>query len=112
MSRWFVDASNDVHAGLMVYKSIVRTARSSKVQLLPERYTANLANELKRQYDSPVSRISTTLANSRDGKALHQYAYTLWRQGHGLLDICIRMGNRAKPQRETVVMCVSIYSSD
>jgi hypothetical protein len=98
----------------MVYKSIMRTARSSKTQLLPEHYTADLANELRRRDGGPVSQISTTLAYPRGGKApeAHQHAYSLWRQGHGLLDICIRMGDRAHPQRETVVMCVSIYSSD
>ena len=107
MSCSFVDASNDVHSGLMVYKSIMRIARSSKAKLLPEHYTADLANELRRR--NPVSQISTTLANSQGGKAPHHYAYTLWRQGHGLLDICIRMGDSGNLKRETVVMCVFVH---
>lgn len=84
----------------------MRAARSSKVQLLPERYTADLADELRRRDGAgPVSPISTTSGYPRGGEALRRYAYTLWRQGHGLLDICIRMGDRAaNPQRETVVI--------
>ncbi|KAI9464027.1 hypothetical protein BJY52DRAFT_882404 [Lactarius psammicola] len=97
-------ASNDVHSGLTIYKYLMRTARSSKAQLLPERYTADLANELRRRDNGPVGQISTTLAYLRGGEAPHQYAYTLWRRGHGLLDMCIRIGDKANPQRETVVI--------
>lgn len=92
----------------MVYKCITRAARSSEAQLLPENYTADLANELRRR---DINQISTALAYLPD-KASHQYAYTLWYRGHGLLDICIRMGSRANPQRETVAMYVSVYSPD
>ena len=88
------------------------TARSSKTQLRPERYTADLAIELRRRDDGPVKQIGTTLARPRDGEAPHRYAYTLWRQGYGLLGICIRMGDTAHPQSRTLVMCVCIYSSD
>ncbi|KAH9077699.1 ribonuclease H-like protein [Lactarius deliciosus] len=95
-------ASNDVHSGLMVYKSLMKTARSSKAKLLPENYTADLANELRRPDGGPVGQTSTTLA--RGSEAPHRYTYTLWRQGHGLLDICIKMGDRVNPQRETVVI--------
>jgi hypothetical protein len=90
----------------------METAHSSKTQLLPERYTADLANELKLPDGAPVSQIGTTLAHPQGNEAPHRYAYTLWRQGYGLLGICIRMGDRAHPQRETLVMCVCIYSSD
>jgi hypothetical protein len=110
-----VDASNDVHSGLLIYKSLMRTARSSRTQLMPERYTADLAGELRgRGGDDLIGRTShdrnaqTPLVG---GEPLHRRAYTLWRQGHGLLDICLRMGDRANPQSETVVMCVGISSS-
>ncbi|KAH9064583.1 ribonuclease H-like domain-containing protein [Lactarius vividus] len=91
-------ASNDVHSGLMVYKSLMKTAQSSKAKLLPESYTADLANELRRPDGGPTG----TLAQG--GEAPHQYTYMLWRQGHGLLDICIKMGDRVNPQREAVVI--------
>ncbi|KAI9438268.1 hypothetical protein H4582DRAFT_2076865 [Lactarius indigo] len=99
-----LDASNDVHSGLMVYKSLMRTAQSSKAKLLPEGYTADLANELRQRDSGPVRQTSTTLPHPRGSEAPHRYTYTLWRQGHGLLDICIRMGDRVNPQRETVVI--------
>ncbi|KAH9167052.1 ribonuclease H-like protein [Lactarius sanguifluus] len=95
-------ASNDVHSGLMVYKSLMKTAQSSKAKLLPENYTADLANELRRPDGGPVGQTSTALA--RGSEAPHRYTYVLWRQGHGLLDICIEMGDRVNPQRETVVI--------
>lgn len=97
-------ASNDVYSGLMVYMSLMETAHSSKTHLLPERYTADLANELKLPDGAPVSQIGTTLARPQGKEAPHRYAYTLWRQGYGLLGICIRMGDRAHPQRETLVI--------
>jgi len=97
-------ASNDVHSGLMVYKSIMRTARSSKTRLLPEHFTADLADELRQRDSGLVNKARATLAYLRGGQTPHLYAYTRWRQGHGLLDICIRMGDRAHPQRETVVI--------
>jgi len=90
----------------MVYKSLMRTARSSKVQLLPERYTADLANELRQRDKDPIDQMSTTVAYRGGGEAPHRYAYRLWHQGRGLLDICIRMGDRINPQRETVAMFV------
>ncbi|KAH8990746.1 ribonuclease H-like protein [Lactarius akahatsu] len=95
-------ASNDVHSGLMVYKSLMKTVRSSKAKLLPENYTADLANELRRPDGGPVGQTSTTLA--RGSEAPHRYTYTLRRQGHGLLDICIKMGDGVNLQRETVVI--------
>jgi hypothetical protein len=103
----FIDASNDVYSGLMVYMSLMETAHSSKTHLLPERYTADLAKELKLPDGAPVSQIGTTLARPQGKEAPHRYAYTLWRQGYGLLGICIRMGDRAHPQRETLVMYVA-----
>jgi hypothetical protein len=106
------DASNDVHSGLTVYKSLMRTARSSKTQLMPERYTADLAGELRGRKNTGL--ICQT-GHDRDSRTplrgegpLHRQAYTLWREGHGLLDICIRMRDQANPQSETVVMCVRI----
>jgi len=102
-------ASNDVHSGLVVYKSLMKTARSSRTWLLPERYTSDLGKELKGKGGKGVtSRTKHDVGvqpSSRDGGGPHhQLAYTLWRQGHGLLDICIRMGDRNKPQSETVVI--------
>ena len=111
-----VDASNDAHSGLMVYKSLMKAARSSRTRLVPERYTADLAKELIGRGDGElVNRTShgggvPTPSPGGDGPP-HRQAYTLWRQGHGLLDICIRMRDRTNPQSETVVMCVCISSS-
>lgn len=93
----------------MVYQSLMETAHSSKTQLLPERYTADLANELKEPGNAPVGKVGNTSAHPQGNEAPHRYAYTLWRQGYGLLGICIRMGDRAHPQREIMVMCVCIY---
>ena len=106
-----VDASNDVHSGMMVYRSLMKTARSSRVRLMPERYTVNLAEELKWKGDSDSIGRSrhddrAQTASEDGGGPPHRLAYALWRQGHGLLDICIRMRDRANPQSETVVMCV------
>jgi hypothetical protein len=101
-----LDASNDVHSGMMVYKSLMKTACLSKKQLMPERYTVDLAKELKGSRDidlmgpSSHDSVQTTLEDPP------RHAYTLWHQGHGLLDICIRMQDWANPQSETVVMCV------
>jgi len=100
-----LDASNDVHSGMMVYKSLMKTARLSKKQLMPERYTVDLAKELEGRSDIDLmSRTSHDSARTASEDPRH--AYTLWRQGHGLLDICIRMRDRTNPQSETVVMCV------
>lgn len=93
----------------MVYKSLMETAHSSKIQLLPERYTADLANELKVPPNVPVCQSGNMLAHPQSNEAPHRYAYTLWRQGYGLLGICIKMGDMAHPQREIMVMCVCIY---
>ncbi|KAI0299388.1 ribonuclease H-like domain-containing protein [Multifurca ochricompacta] len=101
-------ASNDVHSGLMIFKSLMRTARSSKTPLIPERYTADLAIELRqrggnviKRTDKDTSIVATPLPGA---KLSHRHAYTLWRQGHGLLDICIRMRDKNDPQNETVVI--------
>jgi hypothetical protein len=115
-SHGTVDASNDVHSGLVVYKSLMKTARSSRTWLLPERYTSDLGKELKGKGGGGVtSRTKHDVSvqpSSRDGGGPHyQLAYTLWRQGRGLLDICIRMGDQNKPQSETVVMWVSFSTS-
>ena len=106
-----IDASNDVHSGMMVYRSLMKTARSSRVRLMPERYTVDLAEELEGKGDSdPIGRRrrddSVQTASDDGGGSPHRTAYALWRQGHGLLDICIRMGDRTNPQSETEVMCV------
>jgi hypothetical protein len=79
---------------------------------MPERYTVNLPEELKGRGDSDSIAIGRSRHDdsaqtvSEDGGGPHRLAYALWRQGHGLLDICIRMRDRANPQSETVVMCV------
>ena len=100
-----VDASNDVHSGMMVYKSLMRTARLSRTRLMPERYAVDLREELNGRGDNDlVGRAQT--ASEGGGGPPHRHAYALWRQGHGLLNICIRMRDRANPQSETVVMCV------
>ena len=109
------DASDDVHSGFMVYKSLMTKAGSSSTRLVPERYTADLANELLGQRgdgrtrgdeDGDVSP-SAPIQGRREPPPLHIRAYTLWRNGHGLLDICIRMRDRTNPQSETVVMFVA-----
>jgi hypothetical protein len=96
----------------MVYKSLMKTAQSSKTRLVPERYTADLAKELKGPDDGSVNQIDTVVVHPRGGESPHRLAYTLWRQGHGLLGICVKMGDRAHPQRNSVVMCVCIHSTD
>jgi hypothetical protein len=108
---WILDASNDVHSGMMVYRSLMKTARLSRTQLMPERYTVDLAVELNgRGNGDVISRTSHDDSGptvSEDGGGTpHRHAYSLWRQGYGLLDICISMQDRANPQSETVVMCV------
>jgi len=102
-------ASNDVHSGMMVYRSLMKTALSSRVRLMPERYTVNLPEELKGKGDSDsIGRSrhddSAQTASEDVGGPPHRLAYALWRQGHGLLNICIRMRDRANPQSETVVI--------
>jgi len=102
-------ASNDVHSGMMVYRSLMKTARSSRARLLPERYTIDLAEELKGKGDSaPIGKSrhddSAQTTSENGGGPPHRLAYALWRQGHGLLDICIRMRDRTNPQSETVVI--------
>ncbi|KAH9968063.1 ribonuclease H-like domain-containing protein [Russula dissimulans] len=102
-------ASNDVHSGLMVYRSLMEAASSSsKTRLTPERYTADLAEELKGRRDNDLTGQTSyddgARNPSRGGGGSHQLAYTLWRQGHGLLDICIRMGSSTNPESETVVI--------
>ncbi len=88
----------------------MKIARSSATQLTPERYTADLAGELKGGGDNDA--ICRTSHHRKAPSPLggggppHQQAFTLWRQGHGLLDICIKMRDRANPQSETVVMWV------
>ena len=111
-----VDASNDVHSGLIVYKSLMKAALLSRTQLMPARYTADLAKELKGRGDSDfigqTSHDDSAQTTSEDGGVpRHQHAYALWRQGCGLLDICIRMRDQASPESETVVMCVCNSSS-
>jgi len=103
-------ASNDVHSGLIVYKFLMKTAHLSTTQLTPERYTADLAGELRGRDDNDLQVICRTShhkkgqAPLRGGEPPHRQAYTLWHQGHGLLDICIRMGDPVNPQSETVVI--------
>ncbi|KAI9513501.1 ribonuclease H-like domain-containing protein [Russula earlei] len=92
-------ASNDVHSGLLVYRSLMKTARSSSTRLIPQRYTTDLAKELKERGHGGATRNP-----SRGGRRLHRHAYTLWRQGHGLLDICVRLGSQTDPQNVTVVI--------
>ena len=95
----------------------MKTAHLSTTQLSPERYTADLAGELRGRDDNDLQVICRTShhkkaqAPLRGGEPPHRQAYTLWHQGHGLLDICIRMGDPVSPQSETVVMCVRVISS-
>jgi hypothetical protein len=95
----------------------MKTAHSSMTQLAPERYTADLARELRGKGDNDPQVICRTShhikaqAPLRGGELPHRQAYTLWHQGHGLLDICIRMGDSVNPQSETVVMCVRVILS-
>jgi hypothetical protein len=95
----------------------MKTAHSYKIQLTPERYTADLTGELRGRGNDGLPAISRTshhkkaAAPLKGGEPPHRQAYTLWRQGHGLLDICIRMRGPANPQSETVVMCVRVVSS-
>lgn len=95
----------------------MKTAHSSTIQLTPERYTADLAGELRGRGDNDLPVICRTSHHKKaqaplsGGEPPHRQAYTLWRQGRGLLDICIRMRDPANPQSETVVMCVRVISS-
>jgi hypothetical protein len=93
----------------MVYRSLMKTARSSRIRLMPERYTADLAAELGRRDDDECA--STLSWGGRGPPPPHVHAYRLWRQGHGLLDICIRMRDKTNPENETVVMYVHIRVS-
>lgn len=101
----------------MVYRSLMKIARSSTTQLTPERYTADLLVELKGRDDNDLQVICRTSHHRKARTPLggeeppHRQAYTLWQQGHGLLDICIKMRDLANPQSETVVMCVRVVSS-
>ena len=49
-----VDASNDAHSGLMVYKSLMNAVHSSMTWLIPEHYTADLERELIRRGNSKL----------------------------------------------------------
>ena len=93
----------------------MKAAHLSTTQLTPERYTADLAGELRGNENDQVicrtSHLKKAPAPSMGGEPPHRQAYTFWHQGHGLLDMCIRMGDPANPQSETVVMCVSVISS-
>jgi hypothetical protein len=95
----------------------MKTAHLSTTQLTPARYTADLAGELGGRGDNDLQVICRTSHHKRAQTPLmeeeppHRQAYTLWQQGHGLLDICIRMRDPANPQSETVVMCVCVISS-
>src|SRR5579863_1191079 len=92
-----VDASNDVHSGMMVYKSLMKTARLSRTRLMPERYAVDLKEELEGRGDNDlIGRTShddrARTASEGGGGPPHRHAYALWRQGHGLLNICIGCG--------------------
>lgn len=95
----------------------MKTAHSSTTQLTPERYTADLAGELRGRENDDLPVISRTSHHKKAPAPLrgeeppHQQAYKLWCQGHGLLDICIKMRSPADPQSETVVMCVRVILS-
>lgn len=101
----------------MVYKFLMKISRSPATQLTPERYTADLARELRGRGENDLQAIRQTSHHRKakmplgGGEPPHRQAYTLWRQGHGLLDICIRMRDQADPQSEAVVMCVLVSSS-
>ena len=75
---------------------------------MPERYTADLAGELRGSgliCQTGPGHCRDVQMRSEGGVPPHRQAYTLWHEGHGLLDICIRMRDQANPQSETVVMC-------
>ncbi|KAI0275714.1 hypothetical protein BGY98DRAFT_991095 [Russula aff. rugulosa BPL654] len=102
-------ASNDVHSGLIVYKFLMKTAHSSTTQLTPERYTADLAGELRGRGDNDLPVICRTSHHKKAQRFERRRAtsptgiHTL-APGPGLLDICIRMRDPANPQSETVVI--------
>jgi len=96
----------------------MKAAHLSTMQLMPERYAADLAGELMGRGDNDLQVICRTSHHKKaqapltGGEPPHRQAYRFWHQGRGLLDICIRMRDPANPQSETVVMCVLVSSRE
>lgn len=105
----------------MIYKRIMAIARAANVSLNPSTYSSDLAKELEpppavavpespfevaaaatSTLNKPASRTKTR--TSTNVKPQHLRAYKLWREGHGLLDICIKLRSRANPLRESTVV--------
>jgi hypothetical protein len=106
-----LDAANDAHCAIMVYKRIMTIARSSKLELDPATYTSDLARELQRpnaresRQDAPTVVAPVFIRHiTSNAKPQHLQAYNFWRAGHGLLDICIRMRSAKNPLRDVTVM--------
>ncbi|KAI0061181.1 ribonuclease H-like protein [Artomyces pyxidatus] len=101
-------AANDAHCALMVYKKVLSIARATKRPLSSAGYTSNLAQELSPPSvlsvldAAPGSSATTTACDtSALGPRSQQLkAYTLWRSGHGLLAICIKLRSKANPLGE------------
>ncbi|KAI0313420.1 ribonuclease H-like domain-containing protein [Amylostereum chailletii] len=133
-------AANDAHCGLMVYRKIMLIALATKRPLSPAGYTSDLAKELEAPQprlvtgssDNPTlvepsesksstspTRRKTAAASKTANKAAssrvrpqHLRAFSLWKDGHGLLDICIRMRNKENPLKEATVITYIVNALD
>ncbi|VDB87065.1 unnamed protein product [Peniophora sp. CBMAI 1063] len=113
-------AANDAHCAIMIYKRIMAIARKENITLDPTSFSSDLAKELEPPPsaaipESPFEAAATAAAptaakpasRATTGlkvKPQHLRAYNLWREGHGLLDICIKLRSRANPLRESTVI--------
>ncbi|KZV67369.1 ribonuclease H-like protein, partial [Peniophora sp. CONT] len=112
-------AANDAHCAIMIYKRIMSIARAAKVSLDSSTYSSDLMKELEPPPAAPVpvspfeaaaagatapSKPATRTRTSTSAKPQHLRAYNLWREGHGLLDICIKLRSRTNPLRESTVV--------
>jgi hypothetical protein len=110
----YLDSANNVHCVLTLYDRIEVRARIFKrtVERLDQSlFTIDLAHELKspmRTMSGFSTRGSGFIGVSKAQKSVvdaqHMRAYKLWRAGHGLFDICIKMGTLVDPMRDTCVM--------
>ncbi|KAI0320390.1 ribonuclease H-like domain-containing protein [Amylostereum chailletii] len=82
-------------------RSFIAIAQATNTPLSPEEYTIDLAKELEAPRQPPAQTGYPALPE-------HMRAYTLWKNGHGLLDICIRMRNRASPMKESDVLTLIV----
>ncbi|KAI0037019.1 ribonuclease H-like domain-containing protein [Vararia minispora EC-137] len=102
-----VYAANDAHCAVMVYRRIMAIARASKVKLHPSTFTSDLAQELESsstEIHKSLYVTSTARLPASSAKRQHFRAYSLWRAGHGLLDICIKMRNAKNPLHDATVI--------